>query len=116
MAAFVPLQRPNLWIDIARWTLGIAALAATWVYGIHKGANPFYYILPVSIGVMFCTVGALTMPVISVVLVAGAFLLKIDESLAQAVRYAAVTFLAIGGLKIGWIVLRKLVLRAIARS
>ncbi|MCX7362696.1 MAG: hypothetical protein NTV97_12675 [Alphaproteobacteria bacterium] len=91
-------------------------MAATWVYGFHKGGNMLYWSLPLSIGVMFCTVEALAMPVLAVTLVAVAFLFKIDESLAQAVRYAAATFLAIGGLRFAWVVLRWLVLYTIARS
>lgn len=105
----------RLWL-IARWALAVAALAATWVYGFHKGGSMLYWSLPLSIGVMFCTVEALAMPVLAVTLVAVAFLFKIDESLAQAVRYAVVTFLAIGGFRVGWVVLRWLVLHAIARS
>ena len=105
----------RLWL-IARWTLAVAALAATWVYGFHKGGSMLYWSLPLSIGVMFCTVEALAMPVLAVTLVAVAFLFKIDESLAQAVRYAAATFLAIGGLRFAWVVLRWLVLYTIARS
>ena len=59
---------------------------------------------------------SLAMPVLAVTLVAVAFLFKIDESLAQAVRYVAATFLAIGGLRFAWVVLRWLVLYTIARS
>lgn len=105
----------RVWL-IARWALAVAAFAATWVYGFHKGGSMLYWSLPLSIGVMFCTVEALAMPVLAVTLVAVAFLFKIDESLAQAVRYAVVTFLAIGGFRLAWVIIRWLVLHAIARS
>ena len=61
----------RLWL-IARWTLAVAALAATWVYGFHKGGSMLYWSLPLSIGVMFCTVEALAMPVLAVTLACAA--------------------------------------------
>lgn len=115
MESFAEITKPRIWL-VLRWTLGLAAFAATWVYGIHKGGNMLYWSLPLSIGVMFCTVEALVFPVLCVTVMAVAFLFKIDESLAQAVRYAVVVFLAIGTFRLGWVVLRWLVLYAIARS
>ena len=91
-------------------------MLATWGYGVWKGGEMLYYSLPLGLGAMFCTVGALAIPSITAVIVAVAFLLKIDDGLTQAVRNAAAAFLAVGTLAVAWFVLRRIVLRAIGRS
>ncbi len=93
---------PDLWAEALRWSLGAAAMAATWGVGLWKiGTLTWKWGLlgPV---VMFATVGALSMPAVTAVVTVAAFLFRIDDGLTPAVRMAGGAFLLVGLLLAGW--------------
>lgn len=104
---------PHLWPEVLRWGLGVAAMIATWGVGYWKtGTLPWKWALlgPVA---LFATVGALSMPGVTAIITIVAFLFKIDDGLAPAIRMAGGAFLLIGLLLGGWQAARSLARRSI---
>ena len=93
-------RRP--WLDVLRWTIAVAAMAATWGYGAWKGGNALWISIPGGVVVMFCMAAALTIPVITTALVAVAFIYTIDSGIVQALRNSAATIIAIGMAIAAW--------------
>jgi hypothetical protein len=107
---------PDLWSEVLRWGLGVAAMMATWGLGFWKtGTLPWKWLLlgPV---VLFATVGALSMPAFSAVVTVAAFLFRIDDGLAPAIRTAAWAFLLVGLLLAGWQAVRSAARRSVQRG
>ena len=90
------------WLDVLRWTIAVAALFATWGYGLWKGGSVMWLCLPIGVIVMVCTAAALTIPVVTSALVAVAFIYGIDSSLVTSIRNVAATIVLVGLAVAGW--------------
>ena len=89
-------KKSRPWLDVLRWIIAVAAMAATWGYGAWKGGNALWISIPGGVVMMFCMAAALSIPVITTALVAVAFIYTIDSGLVPALRNAALMITAIG--------------------
>lgn len=100
-------KRP--WWRAVRWTIGLAAMVATWVYGHYKGGTFFLISLPGGVLVAVVTAAALTVPVITAALVAVAFIYGIDSGWANALRNVVAVVIVVGLAMSGWDLLVRLI-------
>ena len=95
-------KRRRPWLHVLRWTLAVAALAATWGYGAWKGGEVMWISIPVGAIVMICMAAALTMPLVTAALVTVAFIYGIDAGMVTAIRNVAAAIVVIGLAVSGW--------------
>lgn len=88
------------WMALA---LAIGATLCTWFYGFWKSPMSGLIFLPIGMLVFFATVGALALPMITIVLVIVAGLTMINAGVAAAVLLALQVFLAVGLVSFGWL-------------
>ncbi len=95
-------RRRPAWQNVLRWTVGAAAMAATWGYGAWKGGSVMWIGIPVGVIVMVCTAAALTIPLVTAALVTVAFIYGIDAGIVPATRNVAAAVVIIGLAVSGW--------------
>lgn len=101
-------RKQRTWVRVLRWTIAVAALAATLSYGVWKGGNVLWIAIPGGVLVMFCTAAALTVPVVTATLVAVAFIHAIDSGIVQALRDSAAATVAVGMAISAWQIVKNL--------
>ena len=102
MVSFLRRPRPGPILNTLRWSLGAAAMAATWVYGVWKGGYATWLGFPVGVAMLFVVAGAFSIPSITAALVAVAFIYGIDSGAVPALRNAATVLVAIGLVMATW--------------
>ena len=80
-------------------------MAAVWFYGYWKGGDAFLIALPGGVFMAIFTAQALTLPVITMALVAVAFIYGIDAGWGNALRNAGAAVIVIGLALSGWNIL-----------
>ena len=93
---------PGPWLNIARWSLGGAALAATVAYGWYKGGYMAWVGLPLGLFMMVCVAEAFVVPTATLALVAVAFIYGMGNGLADGIRNACVVLVAVGLFMAAW--------------
>lgn len=88
------------WLALA---IAVVATLCTWAYGFWRGPTSGLIFLPLGTLVFVATIGALAMPMISIVLVIVAALTMINSGIAAAVLLALQVFLAVGLVSFGWV-------------
>ncbi|HZQ00300.1 MAG TPA: hypothetical protein VFB13_12220 [Reyranella sp.] len=98
----LPSRRKRPWLTVLRWTIGAAAMAATWGYGAWKGGSVMWISIPVGAIVGVSVASALSVPLVTAALVTVAFIYGIDSGMVPALRDVAVAVIAIGLPMAGW--------------
>ena len=95
-------RRRPVWFNVLRWTVAVAAMAATWGYGAWKGGSVMWISIPVGAIVMICMAAALTIPLVTAALLTVAFIYGIDAGVVPAIRNVAAAVVIIGLAVSGW--------------
>ena len=102
MASFLRRPRPGPVLNAIRWSLGAAAMAATWGYGVWKGSYATWLGFPVGVAMLIVVAAACSIPSITASLVAVAFIYGADSGVVHALRNAAMVLVAIGLVMATW--------------
>lgn len=92
-------------LRLARWGVGGLVMLATWAYGFYVVDRLDWAALiffPAGIAAMLCVASALAIPIITLVVVVVAFLLRIDSGLWVGLRAASIAFVGVGALYAIW--------------
>ena len=96
MPYFLRKRGPGPVMNVIRWSLGTAAMVATWTYGVWKGGYAPWLGLPVGVAMLFVVAAAFSIPEITLALMAVAFIAGIDSGLVTALRNTAVILVVVG--------------------